>query len=426
MSPSASPRIAYFFDADVGAFHYAPGHPMKPLRMAMTHALIVGYRLDRKMDLLVLLCFFSIVTAQTPRRASAKDMTRCHTDEYIDFLSRVSPETMDRFVPHQARFNVGDDCPVFDGLFEFCSISAGGSISAADRINSGDADIAIKHKIYSSILADDTAGLAGYTMQRNAKHQAYPVLLHPTLTSQFCYVNDIVLSILELLKYHKRVLYIDIDIHHGDGVEEFFYTTDRVMTCSFHKFGQFFPGTGALGDVGIGPGKNYSVNIPLNDGIDDLTYESVFKPIISRIIQFYRPEAIVLQCGADSLAGDKLGCFNLSVHGHAEAVKFVKSFNIPLIALGGGGYTIKNVARAWTYETAILLGEELAEDIPFNEYIGYFGPDYKICIPPNSMDNKNSRAYLDHLIEQTVERLRNIPSAPSVQSSAAEVLYAEY
>ena len=81
--------------------------------------------------------------------------------------------------------------------------------------------------------------------------------------SGFCYANDIVLAILELLKHHRRVLYIDIDIHHGDGVEEAFYTTDRVLTVSFHKFGEYFPGTGDVKDVGYGQGKYYSINFPL-------------------------------------------------------------------------------------------------------------------------------------------------------------------
>lgn len=108
--------------------------------------------------------------------------------------------------------------------------------------------------------------------------------------SGFCYVNDCVLGILELLKTHQRVLYIDIDIHHGDGVEEAFYTTNRVMTVSFHKFGEYFPGTGDVQDKvntlngtvdrynyvqGTGPGENYAINVPLNDGIDDETYRCV-------------------------------------------------------------------------------------------------------------------------------------------------------
>ena len=97
---------------------------------------------------------------------------------------------------------------------------------------------------------------------------------------------DIVLAILELLRHHPRVLYIDIDVHHGDGVEEAFYTTDRVMTVSFHKYGEYFPGTGELRDIGIGKGKYYSVNFPLRDGIDDVSYESIFEPVIEAVMQY--------------------------------------------------------------------------------------------------------------------------------------------
>jgi histone deacetylase 1/2 len=104
-----------------------------------------------------------------------------------------------------------------------------------------------------------------------------------------------VLGILELLKKHQRVLYIDIDIHHGDGVEEAFYTTDRVMTASLHKFGEYFPGTGALEDVGYGKGKNYAMNFPLTDGMDDDHYEYVFNPVMDEIFTRFRPEAVLLQ-----------------------------------------------------------------------------------------------------------------------------------
>lgn len=108
--------------------------------------------------------------------------------------------------------------------------------------------------------------------------------------SGFCYMNDIVLAILELLKYlllswiifrvFPRVMYIDIDIHHGDGVEEAFYLTDRVMTVSFHKYGNYFPGTGNVSDVGLEKGKNYAVNIPLKDGMDDESYKRIFEPVL--------------------------------------------------------------------------------------------------------------------------------------------------
>ena len=130
---------------------------------------------------------------------------------------------------------------VFEGIYEFAALSSGGSIQAAQKINRGDCDIAI-----------NWGGGLHHAKRKEA--------------SGFCYVNDIVLAILELLKTHQRVLYIDTDVHHGDGVEEAFYTTDRVMTLSLHKFGEFFPGTGHLKDVGVGRGKGYAVNVPLNNG----------------------------------------------------------------------------------------------------------------------------------------------------------------
>ena len=192
--------------------------------------------------------------------------------------------------------------------------------------------------------------------------------------SGFCYVNDCVLGILELLKTYQRVLYIDIDCHHGDGVEEAFLTTDRVMTLSLHKYGDFFPGTGALEDIGVEKGKYYSVNYPLGDGCDDGTFELAFKPVMNAIMENFRPEAIMLQCGADSLCGDRIGLFNLSIRGHGECVKFMKSFGVPMMLIGGGGYSLRNVARCWVHETSVACGVEIPNEIPANDYSLYFYP----------------------------------------------------
>jgi acetoin utilization deacetylase AcuC-like enzyme len=140
------------------------------------------------------------------------------------------------------------------------------------------------------------------------------------------------------------------------------------MTVSFHKYGEYFPGTGELRDVGVGSGKYYAVNFPLRDGIDDVSYKSIFEPVIRAVMEWYRPEAVVLQCGGDSLSGDRLGCFNLSMRGHANCVNFVKSFNLPTLVVGGGGYTMRNVARTWAFETGILVGEQLGSELPYNDY----------------------------------------------------------
>ncbi|KAJ6795647.1 histone deacetylase 6-like [Iris pallida] len=375
-------RVSYFYEPTIGDYYYGQGHPMKPHRIRMAHNLVVHYSLHRLMEI------------SRPYPASAADIRRFHSDDYVNFLSAVAPTLVlplsDDSRRQHKRFNVGEDCPVFDGLFDFCQASAGGSIGAAVKMNRGDADIAI-----------NWAGGLHHAKKCEA--------------SGFCYVNDIVLGILELLKFHKRVLYVDIDVHHGDGVEEAFYTTDRVMTVSFHKYGDFFPGTGHIKDVGFGHGKYYALNIPLNDGLDDDSFGGLFRPIIQKVMEVYQPEAVVLQCGADSLSGDRLGCFNLSVKGHADCLRFLRSFNVPLMVLGGGGYTIRNVARCWCYETAVAVGVEPDNKLPYNEYYEYFGPDYTLHVEPLSMENKNSAKDLEKMRNVLLEQLSKIQHVPSVQ-----------
>ena len=113
--------------------------------------------------------------------------------------------------------------------------------------------------------------------------------------------------------------------------------------------------------------------------------------VIDKILEVYRPSAIVLQCGADSLSGDKLGCLNLTMQGHASCVQYVRKKNIPLLLLGGGGYTVKNVARTWTYETACALGveNEIDLNLPWNEYFEWFGPRYRLEVPESNMEDMN-------------------------------------
>eukprot|EP00953_Heterococcus_sp_UTEX-ZZ885_P039726 20352-Heterococcus_DN1.PRE.4 len=236
---------------DIGHYYYGPGHPMKPHRLKLTHHLILSYNLYRKMEVF------------RPRLATAKgqaysgqhlqcmctdshELSNFHSEDYVEFLEHVTPDNVRNFQTQLTRFNVGEytDCPVFEDMFKFCASYTGGSIDSAVKLNHNQTDIAINW----------SGGL------HHAKKAE---------ASGFCYVNDIVLAILELLKYHPRVLYIDIDIHHGDGVEEAFYCTDRVMTLSFHKYGDFFPGTGDAKDIGAKSGKYYSVNFPLQEGMDD-------------------------------------------------------------------------------------------------------------------------------------------------------------
>lgn len=278
-------------------------------------------------------------------------------------------------------------------MYDFCRSYAGASLAGARKLASGQTDIAVNW----------SGGL----------HHA-----KKCEASGFCYINDIVLGILELLRVHPRVLYIDIDIHHGDGVQEAFYNSNRVMTVSFHKYGNdFFPCTGDITEIGTGLGKHFSLNVPLQDGIDDAGYVSLFKSVMEPCITTFRPSSIVLQCGADSLGLDRLGCFNLSIAAHGECVRFIKSFGLPLLVLGGGGYTIRNVARCWAYETSVLTGCQIPDTLPHTPYDAFFAPSYRLheALQAGRVENQNSKASLEKIRVQILEQLRYLHGAPSVQ-----------
>ena len=164
------------------------------------------------------------------------------------------------------------------------------------------------------------------------------------------------------------------------------------------------------------------MNVPLKDGITDQQYLSMYKTILSEAVQRYRPTAIVLQCGADSLQCDRLGRFNLSIRGHGEAVSFTKSFGLPMLVLGGGGYTVRNVARCWAYETGeAVLGTAMDTTLPLNDYFQFFAPDFQLIPPPPAqpIEPHNLKAYRESVVEQVVENLRQLNGAPSVQMRQA-------
>lgn len=388
--------VAYFHPKDVGLYHFGSYHPMKAYRLTLTNELVLGYGLHNYMQV------------HAPRKATEEEIERFHSLDYVDYLSRVTPSSLGADMAHNRSLNLGtddptyinthrigdDDCPAFTGLFQFCQQYAGASLAAARKLAIGSADIAVNW----------SGGL----------HHA-----KKTEASGFCYVNDIVLAILELLRVHPRVLYIDIDIHHGDGVQEAFYRSNRVLTVSFHKYGNsFFPGTGAVVETGLNEGKYFSLNVPLQDGIDDDSYIRLFRDVMDPVITCFRPSAIVLQCGADSLARDRLGSFNLSIEAHGECVSFIKSFNLPLLVLGGGGYRQTSVSRCWTYETSILAGVEVPTQLPSTPYDAYFEKDGSSLLPQLTspgIPNMNTTKDLEAIMRQIKEQLRVLNGAPSVQ-----------
>lgn len=395
-------RVSWHHNPAVEKYHFGQLHPMKVWRLTLTKSLIMGYNMHHGMDL------------YAPPPASKAEIASFHKEDYVDFLSVATPKNIVVMYPELAQptgfsssvYGVGDDCPIFDGLFEYCSYYSGASIDAARKLVNQQSDIALNW----------TGGL------HHAKKAE---------ASGFCYINDIVMAILELLTHFPRVLYIDIDVHHGDGVEQAFWSTDRVFCVSFHKYDKdiFFPGTGPLDSTGPihpdNPGRNHTINVPLNDGITDSDYEYLFDTVIGAVNKSYDPSAIVLQCGADSLGHDRLGCFNLNIKGHGHCVQYCTNYcskyKKPLLVLGGGGYTPRNVARAWAHETSISIGAadkikpNLPEDMPNREAFRREG----MTLFPNlggwKGQNLNTRADIERIVRSVQEQMRYIRGAPSVQ-----------
>ena len=393
--------VSYHANPAIERHHFGEKHPMKPWRILLTKAIVMSYGMHTAMD------------NYLSRPATLQELKAFHKEDYVDFLSSVTPTNIFINYPELSNgtgftssvFGVGDDCPIFDGLFDYCALYAGASLDAARKLCNNQSDIAIN---WSGGLHHAKKGEA----------------------SGFCYVNDIVLAILQLLRHHPRVLYIDIDVHHGDGVEQAFWSTDRVFCVSFHKYDKenFFPGTGPLESQGPthpdNPGNRYTINVPLNDGVDDITYEYLFQNIISSVIDHYDPTAIVLQCGADSLGYDRLGCFNLNIKGHGQCLSFVKRYvarGIPLLVVGGGGYTPRNVARAWAYETSICINadqtisEELPLHMPHREAFRKEGMTLYPNLGTGKFANLNTKQDVERVLRSVHEQLQYVKGAPRVQ-----------
>ncbi|ROW18311.1 hypothetical protein VPNG_00348 [Cytospora leucostoma] len=390
--------VSFHMNPEMEAHHFGQTHPMKPWRLTLAKSLIMSYGMNFAMD--------NYMT----RTATYEELNSFHSADYLEFLATVTPEPIPRDIENpgtELKYNLGgSDCPLFEGLYNYCSMSAGSSIDAARKICAGQSDIAIAW---------------GGGLHHAKKTEA----------SGFCYINDIVIAILQLLRCFPRVLYIDIDVHHGDGVEEAFLSTDRVMTVSFHKYdpASFFPGTGGLTDNGPqsehNPGAHHALNVPLQDGVTDDQYGALFRHVIGEVIDKFQPSAIALQCGADSLAGDRLGKFNLQVQGHGQCVEFCKSKNIPMILFGGGGYTPRNVARAWTHETSIAIDAASKIDptlplhAPWREHFRQdtlFPTLEQILEVPKP--NRNTPKRLEEIKAHISEQLRFVNAAPSVQMTA--------
>jgi acetoin utilization protein AcuC len=309
-------------------FDYGPEHPLRMERLGLTWRLMQAYGLTA-LDGMVL---------REPEPADEAAIRAFHTEQYIDVLKAADAGRAPREAP---LFGLGPgDNPVFPGVWQVARLIAGGSILAADVVARGDVDRAFHF-----------AGGLHHAVQNRA--------------SGFCYVNDAVLAIMRLRAQGFRVAYVDIDAHHGDGVQHAFYEDPYVLTVSTHERGdRLFPGTGFVDEVGEGAGVGYAVNLPLEAFTDSDTYLTAFDAVVPPIVRAFRPDAIVAQLGIDSHRTDPLTHLALDIQGFAAAVETILGLAPRIVALGGGGYDVRNVARAWTVAWAIMNGVELTPELP--------------------------------------------------------------
>ncbi|CAF0787852.1 unnamed protein product [Didymodactylos carnosus] len=190
-------------------------------------------------------------------------------------------------------------------------------------------------------------------------------------------------------------------LHHGDGTQEAFYCSNKVLTVSFHKYEHgFYPGTGSLDEIGEAWGKGYNINVPLLSGITDDMYLSIFSKLLLSINQSFSPDVYVIQCGGDTLFNDPFQAFNLTTQGLAECIKQIIELNKFLLFLGGGGYNLPDTARLWTTLTNVALGNEKVDnDIPEHDYFPLYGPDFTLDTWPGNRKNKNTDSSINQIYD---------------------------
>jgi len=320
-------KAAFIYSHELEKFNYPADCPFNTDRAGQVRKIL------NSMDLLS----GNNRTEVAPVPAERLVLKKFHSARYLHALKTASKGRWDI---EALDMGIGTlDCPVFSGMYEYAVLAAGGTLTAAKLILSGSADVAFNPS-------------GGF-------HHA-----GPEKASGFCYINDVALACMVFSEEGRRVLYLDVDVHHGDGVAYGFYDRRDVMTISFHESPRtLFPGTGFEDEIGEGQGKGYCVNVPLPVGTYDEVYLKAFEAIALPLIGAYNPEVIVFELGADALAGDPLAHLYLTNNVYVEIIKHLLSFGKPILATGGGGYNINNTVRAWALAWTILAGADGVSDM---------------------------------------------------------------
>ena len=326
-------QAALIWDPGLAAYDFGASHPLNPLRLTFSVDLMEA---------------FGILTPQqavSPTAATEDELLLVHSRDYIEAVRRASdPES--GFTPSMG-LGTADD-PIFTHMHEVASLTCGASVRALEEVLSG------RHRRSFSIAG--------------GMHHA-----HRSRAAGFCVYNDaaVAIAVARRGRPDLRVLYIDIDAHHGDGVQEAFADSAQVMTISTHESGLYmFPGTGFPGEIGHGAGEGFSANVPLPPYATDACFTLAFDEVVAPLARAFRPGLIVAQLGVDAHHSDPLTDLGLTLPGYRSLVRGIVGLADELCegrltALGGGGYRIVDVVPlAWAWVMAELTGAQLCDEVP--------------------------------------------------------------
>lgn len=367
----------FIYGEPLGQYPYPDGAPLKTFRAGKVREML------HSMGLLAGPDRFEV----QPTRADRPTLLLYHTPAYLDALERIN---VGEYEMEMLFMGLGTgDCPAFCGVYDYACWAAGATVTAAEWILSQKAHIAFNPS-------------GGY-------HHAFP-----DRAGGFCYINDVVLGCETLAKAGKRVVFIDIDVHHCDGVQAAFYDRSDVMTISTHQDGRtLFPGTGFVDEIGEGDGEGFSVNIPLPLGTYDEIYMKAFRAVVLPLLHAYKPDVIVLEAGADTLAGDPLAGFSMTNNSMADVINLLLAFGKPILAVGGGGYNVENTVRAWALVWSALCGDQAGDDFTAGmggvmlenmDWHGGAGLRDRILIPAHAQ-RENVAPMVESVIEEVKKRI---------------------
>ena len=316
----------FLYSPELKKYPFPPDHPFNTSRAPKTYDLIksMGW-LSGEHTLEV-----------EPVSAERSSLEKFHTSRYLNALEKASEgKWNDVFLT----MGIGtSDCPAFRGMYAHSALATGATLTGANWILAGKADAVFN--------------------PHGGFHHAFP-----ERAAGFCYINDSALGCMALADAGKRVLYLDVDVHNGDGVAFAFRNRSDVMTISFHENPHIlFPGTGFENEIGEGPGKGYCVNVPLPVGTYDQAYFTAFKQVALPLMKSFQPDVIVMELGADALAGDPLAHLELTNNVYADILVRVLAFDRPILMVGGGGYNVDNTVRAWALAWSVLSGQDEGEE----------------------------------------------------------------